>query len=350
MEDVFFLSGLSVALFMLLAWGFKHLPRERWQMLAVFPLKKQEKNNWLGANITYYGFFIATSQLIALMLLITLLSAAQISIYGATVATLIVLIFSLPAAKLVAVLVEKKRHTFTIGGASFVGIIVAPWAILFTGQFLGQQNGIYMPVIPLLSAMSIAYTLGEGLGRLGCISYGCCYGKPIDESHEVLRKLFSKLNFIFYGEIKKVAYESKLHGRKLIPIQAITCILYTFGAMVGAYLFLNGAFTQALLFTMLLTQLWRILSETMRADFRGFGRISAYQKMGVLSVLYMVVFCLFTDAPPPIIPEISRGLYVLWNPAAIVGLQLTWVIFFFTFGRSTVTTSTVSFELVKEHL
>ena len=147
-----------------------------------------------------------------------------------------------------------------------------------------------------------------------------------------------------------MAYESQLHGRKLIPIQAITCILYTCGAMFGAYLFLQGAFTQALLFTMVLTQLWRIFSEIMRADFRGFSKISTYQKMGVVSVVYMLVFCLFTDTPPEIIPEISRGLEILWNPTAIVGLQLTWVIFFFTFGRSTVTTSTVSFELVKEHI
>ena len=350
MNDIIFLMGLGFLLVCFLGWGFKHLPGERWQMLAVVPLKKDGTNCWLGANFTYYGFFIATSQLVSLIVLFVLLKAVHISITGAVVATLVVLACALPAARLVAIIVEHKRHTFTIGGASFVGIIIAPWAILVTGEFMATGNGFFMPMIPLLAAMSIAYTLGEGLGRLGCISYGCCYGKPIDDCGRLNQMLFSRLNFIFYGDIKKVAYESQLHGRKLVPIQAITCVLYTLGALLGTYLFLNGAFTQALLLTMMLTQLWRIFSETMRADFRGFSKISAYQKMGLLSVIYMVGVCYFVPAPPQVIPDIVHGLQVLWSPGVIIGLQLLWLLFFVTFGRSTVTTSTVSFELIKENI
>lgn len=350
MNDIIFLTGLGFLLVCFLGWGFKHLPGERWQMLAVVPLKKDNGNCWLGANLTYYGFFIATSQLVSLIVLFVLLKAANISITGAVVATLVVMAFALPAARLVAMIVEQKRHTFTIGGASFVGIIIAPWAILLTGEIMGATNDFFMPMIPLLAAMSIAYTLGEGLGRLGCISYGCCYGKPIEECSRLSRVLFAKLNFIFYGDIKKVAYESQLHGRKLIPIQAITCVLYTLGALIGSYLFLNGAFTQALLFTMMLTQLWRIFSETMRADFRGFSKISVYQKMGLLSVIYMLGICYFVSSPPAIVPDIAYGVQVLWNPGVIIGLQLLWLVFFITFGRSTVTTSTVSFDLIKENI
>ena len=350
MDKVLFLTGLAVLLVTLLGWGFKHLPKERWQMLAVVPLKKHNDNSWLGANLTYYGFFIATSQLLALMLLLVLLHAANISIEGAVLSIIAVLLFSLPAARLVAIVVEKKRHTFTIGGASFVGIVVAPWAIILISKILGEDGTSFMPMIPLLASMSIAYTLGEGLGRLGCISYGCCYGKPIEECNRVLQTLFSKLNFIFYGNNKKVAYEAQLHGRKLIPIQAVTCIIYSFGALAGSYMFLNGAFTHALLFTMMLTQLWRILSETMRADFRGFSKISTYQKMGLISVFYIITVCFLVEAPPQVIPEITRGLHILWTPGVIVGLQVLWLVFFFTFGRSTVTTSTVSFELIKEHI
>ncbi len=350
MDDVLFLTGLGGLLFFLLGWGFKNLPKERWQMLAVVPLKKHDGGSWLGANLTYYGFFIATSQLMALMLLMVLLYSANISITGAVLATVVVLLFSLPAARLVAMIVENKRHTFTIGGASFVGIVVAPWAIMLTSKLHWHDSVLHMPMIPMLAAMSIAYTLGEGLGRLGCISYGCCYGRPIDECRPVLKKIFSRMNFIFYGDNKKVAYEARLHGRKLIPIQAVTCILYCLGALVGSYMFLHGFFTQALLFTMMLTQLWRILSETMRADFRGFSRISTYQKMGLISVVYMLAVCYFVSAPPQIIPEIARGMHILWNPGVIVGLQALWLIFFFTFGRSTVTSSTVSFTLIKEHI
>ena len=70
MDDLLFLSGLGFILAHLLGWGFKHLPGERWQMLAVVPVKKGGDDHWQGSNLTYYGFFIATSQLLALTLLL----------------------------------------------------------------------------------------------------------------------------------------------------------------------------------------------------------------------------------------------------------------------------------------
>lgn len=350
MTEILFLACLAAFLFNFLGWGFKHLPGERWQMLAVVPMKKNFSDScWLGANLTYYGFFIATSQLIAFILLLILLGSASISLAGAFVVAGVILLFSLPAARIVAKMVEKKNHTFTIGGASFVGIIVAPWAIMGVDLLL-QPYGISLPVIPLLAALSIAYTLGEGLGRLGCISYGCCYGKPIKECSPLVKFLFSKINFIFHGDTKKVTYEGKLNGEKLVPIQAITSVLYSFGALVGCYLFLKGRFTEALLLTMALTQIWRIFSEMFRADFRGFGKISAYQKMGLLSVLYIVFVVIFVTQPTVIVPSLSLGLSSIWNPAIIIGLQCMWFVFFYIFGRSSVTTSVVSFELIEENI
>ncbi len=349
MNDLLFLSGLGFILAHFLGWGFKHLPGERWQMLAVVPLRKGGENHWQGSNLTYYGFFIATSQLISLTLLLVLLGAMDLSIPGTIVAILIVLACCIPAARLMAMLVEKKRHTFTIGGASFIGILLAPWSIQLSNTMLASTDS-KLPIIPVLAAMAIAYTLGEGLGRLGCISYGCCYGKPLKDCNSLLRWMFARASFIFYGSTKKVAYEAQLAGEKLLPIQAVTCVLYTLGALIGSYLFLIGLFTPALIFTIALTQLWRILSETMRADFRGFGNISAYQKMGMMSVLYILGVIYFAHAAPYSNPEILDGIGVLWNPFVILGLQLLWLVFFFTFGRSTVTTSTVSFELIRKHI
>ncbi len=349
MNDLLFLFGLGFILAHLLGWGFKHLPGERWQMLAVVPLKKEGDDHWQGSNLTYYGFFIATSQLIALTLLLILLGAMELSLPGAMLAILLILACCIPAARLIAILVEKKHHTFTIGGASFVGILLAPWAIQLSGALLNLGDD-GLPLIPVMAAMSIAYTLGEGLGRLGCISYGCCYGKQLKECNRMLQWLFGRISFIFYGSTKKVAYEAQLAGEKLIPIQAITCVLYTLGALIGSYLFLIGMFTAALIFTIAVTQLWRILSETLRADFRGFGNISVYQKMGMVGVLYILGVVFFGHAAPYVDPEIIDGIGVLWNPAIILGLQLLWLVFFITFGRSTVTTSTISFELIRKHI
>jgi hypothetical protein len=349
MIDSIFVVVLGVVLAGFLVWAFKHLPGERWQMLAVVPTGKSLENGWQGTNLTYYGFFIATSQLLALLLLLILLGAMHVSIAGTMLIIMIILSVCIPAARLVAMTVEKKRHTFTIGGASCIGILLAPWVVQGVQKLL-VDHGSFLPIIPILAAMSIAYTLGEGLGRLACISFGCCYGKPVKDCHRLLQRLFARRNFIFLGATKKASYEGNLGGEQLIPIQAITCAIYTGGALIGSLLFLDGYFTEALLLTICLTQLWRIASETLRADFRGYGKISAYQKMGMVSVLYMVLVTVLIPAPRYIDPNVMNGFRVLWDPILILALQIIWLVFFLIFGRSTVTTSTVSFDLVRKHI
>lgn len=345
MTDMFFVVSLGYILACFLGWAFRRLPGEGWQMLAVFPAQKSLGNNsWHGINFTYYGFFIATGQLLALLLLLVLLGAMHASLAGSMLIILILLGACLPASRLVAMIVEKKRHTFTVGGASCVGMLLAPWVVWAVQELLADQ-GSFLPVIPVLAAMSIAYTLGEGLGRLGCISFGCCYGKPLKDCHWLLRRLFARRNFIFQGATKKAVYEGRLEGERLIPIQAITCVVYTCGALLGTMLFLAGCFSEALLLTVVLTQSWRILSETVRADFRGFGRISAYQKMGIVSAVYMVMVTAIVPAPKYILPHVAFGLEAVWNPLIILAVQILWLVFFLVFGRSTVTGSTVCFHL-----
>lgn len=350
MPDVIFLSLLSCLLMLLLAWGFVNLPRERWQMLAVIPLKKQSEGQWLGLNLTYYGFFIATAQFCAVVLLLILLGAARISLVGTLAATAVLLAVCLPAARVIAILVEKKRHTFTVGGAAFVGILLAPWIVMLTGKALNAFFLCNLPTSPVLAAMAIAYTLGEGLGRLGCISFGCCYGKRLCDCSPTLQRFFAKASFVFDGQTKKAIYEGNLAGEPLVPIQAVTCIIYCLTAIAGSALFLSGRFTAAFILSLCVSQVWRIFSETLRADFRGFSRISAYQKMGGLAVLYAILMAFFIPSPQLAVPSIGHGIGMLWQPGIIICLQLLWLIFFLVFGRSTVTTARLSFQLVREHL
>lgn len=350
MTEVLFLLTTGVLLAALLFWGITHLPGERWQMLAIVPRQKKDSRTWQGTNLTYYGFFIASSQLLSLALLLILLGAMNISLVGTLLATGMLLSVCIPAARIVAILVEKKRHTFTIGGASFVGILLAPFCILGASEVLNGFTSCYLPLIPVMAAMAIAYTLGEGLGRLGCLSYGCCYGKPLNTCGPFMQRLFSKTGTIFYGSTKKAEYESKLSGERLVPVQAITCIIFSLTALIGSWMFLRGHFTATLVMCIAVTQTWRLLSETLRADFRGFGKISAYQKMGGLAVLYICGVALITQPIAMQQPVIMRGIHQLWNPGIILALQLTWLLFFIYFGRSTVTASTVSFSLVKERI
>ena len=136
MPDMIFLVAMTCLLGLLLAWGFKHLPGERWQMLAVIPKSKGRGEQWQGVNLTYYGFFLATGQIFAVVLLMILLGAAGISLAGTLLATALILGVCIPASRIVAILVERKRHTFTIGGASFVGILLAPWCIILTEKIM----------------------------------------------------------------------------------------------------------------------------------------------------------------------------------------------------------------------
>ena len=67
-----------------------------------------------------------------------------------------------------------------------------------------------MPMLETMGAIFIAYAFGEGIGRLACISFGCCYGKPLSECNPLIERIFQRWNFAFQGKTKKIAYASIL--------------------------------------------------------------------------------------------------------------------------------------------
>ncbi len=333
------LAALFAALF---AWAFRALPQERWQFLAVMPVGKTAAGEWQGLNLTFYGFFQATSNALAAVIMFTLLGA--IGVTASAVFALIAITFVLcwPASKLIARAVEKKAYTFTVGGAVFAGGMMAPWIIeaLNATRALGGE----IPVVPALAAMSVAYAYGEGLGRLACISFGCCYGKSLDQLSPRMRRLFESFNFTFAGATKKVAYEGSLEGVRVAPVQAITAAVFIIIALAGAYLFLKSYFTASLFIAAAGTQVWRFLSEKLRADMRGKSqKISAYQVMALLMAPYAAAVVLIFPGGQTEILGIAAGLGLLWNPAVVLFCQALWLAVFLITGRSMVTGSTLSF-------
>lgn len=347
MTEHLFLGMASLVFAALFVWAFRNLPGEGWQMLAAIPLKKDGQGRWQGMNLTYYGFFLAGATTIASLYGLILLASAAMYLPGVMAVFLLVFAVSLPASKILARIVEKKRHTFTVGGAFFCGLLVAPWAVLAVNRVLRFFELPVLNTQVVLAALAISYVLGEGLGRLSCVSYGCCYGKPLRDSHWLIRKVFDRFAFVFSGATKKVAYDGGLEGEKLVPIQAVTCVLYTATALVATHFFLRSRFVAALLISLVVSQVWRFVSETMRADFRGFGKISVYQKMSLAALPYVAAIVLFIPIEDLPAPTISLGLAVLLQPVPMIGLQLLWLTTFFLFGRSTATGSTLSFHVVK---
>jgi hypothetical protein len=340
-----FVLGLAVVCALLVVWACKTLPGESWQILAAVPIAKDEDGRWRGVNLTYYGLLTANAAVASVALFCILMTALGVPLTGTLAVVVAELALCVPAAKFIARIVEKKECTFTIGGAFFVGIVLAPWVVSLVNWSGGRQLGAPIPLIPSLAAIMIAYTFGEGLGRLACISFGCCYGKPVTDLPPAVRRIFIRWHFIFAGETKKIAYASGLEGERVIPIQALTSGLYLSTSLLTTLLFLRASYSTALAISVLVTQGWRVVSETLRADYRGTGTISAYQIMGMLTLPYVLCLPLVFAESPGSEPNVLVGLRSLWNPAVVLFLQGLWAALFVFFGKSMVTGSAISFHI-----
>jgi prolipoprotein diacylglyceryltransferase len=350
MLNELFIVILFLALMLFFRWAFQTLSDEQWQIIGCLPYRQLTDGRWQGWNLTWYGFFNAVAVVFAVCMFLILTGALSTPLIASLFLLTLLLAICLPAAKIMAFLIEKKRNTFTVGGASFIGIIAAPWIILLTNITAGKWMGFNIAPINALAAMSIAYTLGEGIGRLGCISFGCCYGKPLADCSPLINKIFKKHNFIFSGKTKKIAYAHELDGQKVIPVQALTAVIYSLTGLAGCYLFLKGFTTAAFVLTLIVTQLWRAFSEFLRADYRGEGTISGYQIMASIACLYSFLIAYIFNETPTGTPDLALGLESLWNPLVLIFLLALWVATFFYMGKSRVTTSLIEIHVRREKI
>jgi len=345
MAELFFIAASAGALAVLFAWAFRVLPGEQWQVLASLPRQQQGQGVWRGVNLTYYGFFAATACAAAMALMMVLLGAIGVPTWATAVLVAATITVCLPAANLVARVVEKNNGALTVAGAFAVGFAAVPALIATFNATLGAAFGIRVPWLPALAASAVSYALGEGIGRLACISFGCCYGKPLAQCSPLIRRIFAHWHFAFHGPIKKAAYESGLEGVPLVPIQALTAVCCTAFALAGSWLFLRGHYSTALLVGIGGTQIWRCLSEWLRADYRGPGQVSAYQWTAIVMVLAAVAIPFLSGESPLPEPNILVGLQLVYDPVALLALQALWVAVFCWMGRSWVTESTVHLRL-----
>ncbi|HYA20172.1 MAG TPA: prolipoprotein diacylglyceryl transferase family protein [Burkholderiales bacterium] len=345
-----FLGAMGGVLLGLLAWCFRTLPRERWQFVATVPVRKNTDGSWTGVNLTFYGLLSATAHAIALAVMLLLIGAIRIKIASITAVVLSFVVIVLPSARWVARIVEGKQHTFTVSGATFVAVLVLPPTIAGVNYLLGLNGSAPMPVLPVLSAIAIAHAIGEGIGRSACISFGCCYGKPVRETRGLARWIFERINFVFEGRTKKIAYADRLDGVPVVPVQAITATLYVVTGLVSAWFWLRGAFCTALLISVAVTQAWRIYSETLRADYRGGGRFTAYQMLSLATMGICAGYAWWLHTPDTIVPSLRAGLAYLWSPGALVLVQVVGIISFLYAGRSEVTAGRVMIDLRQDRI
>jgi hypothetical protein len=299
-------------------------------------------------NLTYYGVFLASGVAVAVAIVVVLMGALSLPLIIIGMVSAILLICCVPAARLMAKAIEAQTNTFTIGGAAFIGILIAPWTVWLTDRVAGNAFGVHVPILPSLAVLAIAYAFGEGTGRLACISFGCCYGKPLSRVSRRLTTLCKTCHFTFTGATKKAAYEGGFEMVPVIPIQAVTALVFVGTGLVGLLLFLHGRVLAAFMVTWLSTQIWRAVSEFFRADYRGTGAFSVYQVLAVIGALYGLVVALVIPHETGLRPDLLAGLHALWNPAAILAIQAVWFAIFLYTGRSKVTASRMEFSMSQD--
>jgi prolipoprotein diacylglyceryltransferase len=330
------------------------MPREGWQFVATIPTRKIGGNLWHGLNLTWYGALTAIAFVVAVAIVIALCASAAVpvAVVATTCAALCAL--SLWASRAVAQWVERMPNTHTVGGALFVVVLAAPvvlWVISVLFSWLGWAV-ILNPteVLHVLAAMVIGYTFGEGIGRVACISFGCCWGKRVDQLRGPWRKLFERLNVKFYGATKKIAYASNLAGVPVVPIQAMTASWHLLVGVLGLWLYLKGWIATAMVLAMAATQCWRFASEFLRADFRGFGRITKYQWMALATIGICTIYALVlrNGRDPTITPDPTLGLSALWSPWMLLGLQVLFIAVFLKVGKSSVTKARMRLSMASD--
>ncbi len=346
-----FSFSLFFACIAYLAWGFIRLPGEDKQFVAVIPGFKQKEGHWEGINFTYYGLIIANSVCLSAFLFLILIAALKIPLQKGLFALISILLVTIPASKWIARWVEKKDSTFTVGGAWFAGSLLSPIIVAVMNFFNGNPE-THLEFTPILSAMLIAYCFGEGLGRLACISFGCCYGKPLSQFPDWVQSCFKRFNFKFYGRTKKVVYAENWEGVSLFPIQGVTAIFFVMVGIISLFLFIQRQYFSSMLTSLIATQGWRFFSEFFRSDHLGHQRgWSWYQIFSLISIIYLVSFSLIVRVGA-IYPQVNiiQGLHTLWTPWIILFFFALWSAVFIYFGKSKVTGSYLSFSVKTKNI
>jgi phosphatidylglycerol:prolipoprotein diacylglycerol transferase len=82
-----------------------------------------------------------------------------------------------------------------------------------------------IPVMPLLDSFALGLPLGHAIGRVGCLTYGCCHGRPTAASWSIR----------FTNPESKVVWYSKLADVRLHPTQLYECLggVAVFALLVG---------------------------------------------------------------------------------------------------------------------
>ncbi|TAG67352.1 MAG: hypothetical protein EAZ24_15595 [Burkholderiales bacterium] len=192
----------------------------------------------------------------------------------------------------------------------------------------------------VIAAACIAYVLGEAIGRLACLSFGCCYGRPLSQCTSLQKALYSRFTDTYRGRFKKIAYASGLNDQPVIAVQSIACAVLFVLFLLALWMFWKGYIAASIVTALGGSQLWRVYSEQLRADFRGRDGFTHYQAMAIVGALLSTAFAWFYgQAAPSALASALAGWRAVTQSEVIVASQLLAVLIALFMGRSSVTSS-----------
>jgi hypothetical protein len=335
----FAIAFIALVAFFALRWSFRHLPEERWQIFAVLPVAR-DGEGWQGVNITYYGVISALAYSVSISLFVFLCGAANQPSLLVLLFVAALLSVAIPASKWIAYWIEGSRATFTVGGALFVTAISAPvlFHLVNAAGSLFAIGSLHAPSV--VAAATLSY----------CLSFGCCYGKRLNEAGPIELLLYGGSATTYRGQLKKISYASNLESIPVIAVQSIASVVLFALFLSGLWLFWLQHFSLALIVTLVGSQLWRLYSETLRADYRGDAKFTAYQKMAVVTMLLTLAVSATLPTVTPVSLNAQRGFDALFRVDVLLYLQIIFVAIVYFMGRSTVTGAHLQMRLFRDRL
>jgi len=340
------LAVLAVVAFFIFRWGFRHLPGEGWQIAWVIPARDAGTDGigWPAVNITFYGVISALAYATAALAYFFLMGAFAQPLAGAALYAGLLLAVGIPASKLVNRWVEGVPG-HTIGGATF-SVIVAAVPALMLAQWLTSVAGLGRldPAIALAAA-GATYVLGESIGRLACLSFGCCYGKPIASCTPLQQALYGSTATVYRGRMKKIAYASNLAGTPVVAVQSIACVLLFVLFLLTVWLLWRGHAGWATVIAISGSQLWRAYSESLRADYRGRDGFTVYQGMALIGAALAPLYAAWAGPAGVALPTARAGWNTVFSPEVFLACQALGLLILVYMGRSYVTSARLDFSL-----
>ncbi len=153
-----------------------------------------------GIKVYTYGVLVALGVIIAYLLLIRLARKEGLNVNHVENTVLFALVGGILFARL-AYVIEHPENIGSIldiasvwrGGMDFYGGLL--------GGVLGTIAGIYfyrLPVWKVADMAVVGLSIAHAVGRLGCTSAGCCYGKPVPVDGSITPGLHLMDRFPFF--------------------------------------------------------------------------------------------------------------------------------------------------------